>query len=73
MLAGEGEAGGVEGQAEFLEGFADGAGFWRLIALAPSTGKIPVAGKGNAGLFIAQVDQQRIAPDQRQLRTAIGP
>lgn len=55
----------------FLE-FAQGAFGRRLQALAAAAGKVPVAGEGNAGFFVAFVDDQVVAIEQRQLGAAEG-
>lgn len=55
----------------FLE-FAQGAFGRRLQALTAAAGKVPVAGEGNAGFFVAFVDDQVVAIEQRQLGAAEG-
>lgn len=41
-------------------------------ALTAAAGKVPVAGEGNAGFFVAFVDDQVVAIEQRQLGAAEG-
>ncbi len=55
----------------FLQ-FAQGAFGGSFQAFAAAAGKVPVAGEGDAGFFIAFVDDQAVAVEQRQLGAAEG-